>query len=86
MSEVVQPRDLRNHYGDLLRRVQAGETLDIVRDGVPVASLTPPRRPLGTSRARVHEIYAGADPIDRAGFFADVDEGLDPEVADPYER
>jgi uncharacterized protein len=43
---AIAPRDLRNHYGDLLARAEAGESLDVVRDGRVVATLGPPRRPL----------------------------------------
>jgi antitoxin (DNA-binding transcriptional repressor) of toxin-antitoxin stability system len=84
MGGDAQPRDLRNSYGDLLRRVQAGETVDIVRDGVAIASLTPPRLPRGASRERLVEIFAGADQIDRESFFADLDAVADAGLRDPY--
>ena len=38
-------RDLRNHYTNLLRWVQAGEEVLITQKGVPVARLLPPRNP-----------------------------------------
>ncbi|WP_052669026.1 type II toxin-antitoxin system Phd/YefM family antitoxin [Nitriliruptor alkaliphilus] len=84
MGSEAQPRDLRNNYGDLLRRVQAGETVDIVRDGVAIASLTPPRLPRGASRERLVEVFAGADHIDRDAFFADLDAVSDSSLRDPY--
>ena len=40
-------RELRNHGGDVLDRVEAGERLTVTRNGKPVAELVPlPRRPL----------------------------------------
>ncbi len=46
MGEVAV-RDLRNHGGEILNRVAAGEALTVTRDGEPIAELRPlPRRPL----------------------------------------
>ena len=40
MAEVTI-RDLRNHGGEVIDRVQAGEQVTITRDGRPVAVLVP---------------------------------------------
>ena len=40
MAEVTI-RDLRNHGGDVVDRVAAGERLIVTRDGRPVAELRP---------------------------------------------
>lgn len=40
MAEVTI-RDLRNHGGDVVDRVAAGERLTVTRDGRPVAELRP---------------------------------------------
>jgi prevent-host-death family protein len=37
----VTVRDLRNHGGDVLGRVEAGETVTVTRAGKPVAELRP---------------------------------------------
>lgn len=71
-------RDLRNHGGDVLDRVAAGESIVVTRDGRPVAELTPIRRArLGrdalVSRWR-HLPQLDADTLRR-----DVDALLDPE-------
>lgn len=84
MSDPVAPRDLRNHYGDVLRRVAAGEEVDIVRDGGPVATVVPPRTRRPTSLARIHEVFAGAEPIDHERFFSDLDRVVDPSVDDAW--
>lgn len=45
MAATVPARDLRNHTADVLRRVEAGEEIEILRDNRPVAKLVPlPRR------------------------------------------
>lgn len=75
----VPARDLRNHYGRLLERAAAGESIDIERDGRLVATLGPPRRPAGTPRARVIEVFEHGEPVDVDAFFEDVygERGLD---------
>lgn len=62
----VSVRDIRNHGGDVLARVQGGETLTITSDGTPVAELRPlPRRSLSAAelvarRRRLPRVDAGA--------------------------
>lgn len=77
MSAPVHARDLRNHYGDLLRRVQAGESIDIIKDGTTIATIGPPRLPRGVSGARLREFYARAEPLDEQQFRADLDLAVD---------
>ncbi len=49
MNEVTI-RQLRNHGGDVVDRVQGGERLTVTRSGRPVAELRPlPRRALDAS-------------------------------------
>jgi prevent-host-death family protein len=43
MAEVGV-RDLRNHGGEILNRVAAGEALIVTRHGEPIAELRPLRR------------------------------------------
>jgi antitoxin (DNA-binding transcriptional repressor) of toxin-antitoxin stability system len=81
----VAPRDLRNHYGELLARAEAGESVDVVRDGRIVATLGPPRRPAGTPRGRLVDVFRGSESVDVERFFDDLygREGLDDELTDP---
>jgi prevent-host-death family protein len=65
----VSVRDLRNHTSEVLRRVEAGETVTVTVDRRPVARLVPlprPRRPdsmpAGEFFARLAELGGGADP------------------------
>jgi prevent-host-death family protein len=54
MGEVTI-RDLRNHGGDVIDRVLAGERITITRDGRPVAELRPlDRTPLPLEVLREH--------------------------------
>lgn len=41
----ISVRDLRNHGGDVLRRVSQGEIVTVTNAGRPVAELRPLRRP-----------------------------------------
>ncbi len=46
----VTVRELRNHGGEVLARVQRGEMLTVTKDGEPVAELRPlGRRPLSAA-------------------------------------
>jgi prevent-host-death family protein len=72
----VSVRDLRNRGGEVLARVQHGETLTITSDGTPVAELRPlPRRSLSATElvARRQDLPA----VDAEAWRADVDSILD---------
>jgi len=69
-------RDLRNHGGEVLDRVLAGERVIVTRDGRPVAELRPV--PGGRLRAAaVVERFRRLPPLDPAALRADVDAVLD---------
>lgn len=76
MSDV-SIRDLRNHGGDVVDRVAAGERLTITRSGRPVAELVPLRRPALSSAVLV-ERWRGLPAVDAARLREDVDAVLDP--------
>lgn len=59
----VNVRDLRNHGGDVLDRVLAGETLTVLRSGDPVAQLVPIPRP-GPSPAELVRRRRNLPPVD----------------------
>jgi prevent-host-death family protein len=44
MPETIPQRQLRNDSGEILRRVEAGESFVITRNGKPVADLVPHAR------------------------------------------
>ena len=60
----VNVRDLRNHGGNVLDRVTAGETVTIVRSGLAVAELRPlPRRAMSAGELVARRrLIAAVDP------------------------
>ena len=76
MTEVGV-RDLRNHGGEILERVAAGEAMTVTRDGRPIAELRPlPRRPLQASL--LLQRWRRVPTVDPVQLRADIDEVLDP--------
>jgi prevent-host-death family protein len=76
---TVSIRDLRNHGGDVVDRVQAGETLVVTRSGKPVAELRPIRKP-GMSAAALVARWHHMPRIDAVAFRADIDALIDPSL------
>ncbi|HET9895879.1 MAG TPA: type II toxin-antitoxin system prevent-host-death family antitoxin [Streptosporangiaceae bacterium] len=73
----VAIRDLRNHGGEILDRVAAGEAMTVTRDGHAIAELRPlPRPPLPA--ALLLQRWHGLPPVDPERLRADIDELLDP--------
>lgn len=76
MTEVAV-RELRNHGGEILDRVAAGEAMTVTRDGHPIAELRPlPRRPL--QAALLLQRRQSLPAVDPAKLRADLDDVLDP--------
>lgn len=66
MSGTISQRELRNDNAEIVRRVEAGESFTVTRNGRPVAELVPRDR---ASRRRVtlaeaRELFADLPPID----------------------
>jgi prevent-host-death family protein len=72
----VTIRDLRNHGGDVIDRVLAGEELVVTRDGRAVAVLVPVTNPAVRAEALIAR-WRRLRPVDPARFRADVDDLLD---------
>lgn len=75
MAEVTI-RDLRNHGGEVIDRVVAGECLTVTRSGRPVAELRPLTRP-GIDAATLLERWRNLPNVDPAAFRRDIDEVID---------
>jgi len=78
MSEV-SIRDLRNHGGDVIDRVAAGERFTVTRAGRPVADL----RPVGRNTLSAEALLARwrqLPNIDAQRFRSDLDAVLDPHL------
>lgn len=75
MSNVTI-RDLRNHGGDVVARVNQGETLTVTRGGKPVAELRPLERAPLTVDVLL-ERWQRLPHLDGAALKADLDAVLD---------
>lgn len=80
MIKTINQRELRNASAQVLREVQAGQSIVVTRNGEPVAELRPlqPRR--FVPRAALAEAAARAAPIDARRFRADIDSVVDQSV------
>ena len=72
----VSIRDLRNHGGDVIDRVEAGEHLTVTRDGKPVAELRPLRARKATVDALLRR-WSRLPRIDPARLRRDIDSIVD---------
>jgi prevent-host-death family protein len=73
----VAIRDLRNHGGEILDRVEGGEAMTVTRDGRPIAELRPlARRPLQASL--LLQRWRSLPSVDPVRLRADIDDLLDP--------
>lgn len=72
--ETIAQKQLRNDVGEVLRRVEAGESFTVTVAGRPVAELGPTRRRRWISGPALSGIWRGPDPRgleeDLAGFGA----------------
>ena len=75
MSEV-SIRDLRNHGGEVIERVERGERLMVTRDGRQVAELRP-LGPLPVKAAVLIERWSRLPRFDPAGLRRDLDQVMD---------
>ena len=73
----VNIRELRNHGGEVVDRVAAGEHLTVTRAGKPVAELRPMRRPALTAEVLL-ERWRHLPPLDPDQLKDDLDDLLDP--------
>ncbi len=72
--ETISQRQLRNDNAELMRRVEAGESFVVTRNGRPVADLVPHDRPGGRQRrtlAEAQELMRGLAPIDVDRWYRD---------------
>lgn len=77
VSQTITQRELRNDSGEIMRRLENGETFVVTRRGVPVGELIPVRRPQFAHREKVKAAFVGAARLDRARFRDDLDRHVD---------
>lgn len=82
MSQVVSQRELRNGSGEIMRRLDEGESFVVTRNGKPVGELTPLRRLRFVTAESVAQLFQAAPPIDGDEFRGDLDavadQGIEP--------
>ena len=76
MAEVTI-RELRNHGGEVVDRVAAGERVIVTRSGKPVAELRPIRTTTATASALLRQ-WRRLPPVDLTALRADLDAAVDP--------
>lgn len=77
--EKVTIRELRNHGGDVIERVEGGERLIVTRSGRPVAEL----RPLSSGALSAEALlvrWRSLPPLSLAALRADLDNLVDSEL------
>jgi len=80
MKSIPQ-KELRNNVGEVLRRAEAGEELEITVSGRPVARLGPLEKPTFVTAERFREVFRSpTDP----GWMDDI-RSFEAELADPFE-
>lgn len=74
MGQVIGQRELRNDNAEIMRRVAAGESFVVTRNGHPVADIVPhqpsgdrPRRTV----AEVQAVFRRLPPIDVVQWYRD---------------
>jgi prevent-host-death family protein len=75
----VSIRELRNHGGDVIERVLAGESVTVTRAGTPVAELRPLRR-RALDRATLLERWRRLPAVDPKALREDLDAVVDPSL------
>lgn len=81
MDSEISQRQLRNDSGDIMRRLDQGESFVVTRNGVPVGRLTPfPRRRFVAADV-VTAAFRGAGALDLERFRTDLDQVVDPSLA-----
>ena len=82
VTTTITQRELRNSSGDIMRRLDAGETFIVTRAGKPVGELSPLRRQRFVTADTVADLFHLAPAIDPDRFRADLDAvadtGIDP--------
>jgi antitoxin (DNA-binding transcriptional repressor) of toxin-antitoxin stability system len=78
MPRTITQRELCNKCGEIMRGLDRGEEYTITRNGVPVGTLRPIGRRQFVHADAVAAAFAGAPPIDRGRFRADLDALADP--------
>ena len=78
---TIPQKELRNQVGEVLRRVEAGESLIVTVSGRPVAELSPVRRHRWVTGPALSQVWRGPAPHGLERDLARLDAGL----VDPFD-
>jgi prevent-host-death family protein len=73
MSREITQRELRNDSGEIMRKLDEGETFVVTRNGVPVGELTPLRRHRFVAAEAAVALFRTAPAVDAQRFRSDLD-------------
>ena len=74
MSREITQRELRNDSGEIMRKLDEGETFIVTRNGVPVGELTPLRRHRFVAAEAAVALFRTAPAVDAQRFRSDLDQ------------
>ena len=74
MTQAITQRELRNDSGEIMRRLDQGESFVVTRNGTPVGELTPMRRHRFVSTDAVSAMFRNAPAVDAKRLRADLDD------------
>lgn len=80
MSTEITQRELRNSSGEIMRRLDQGESFIVTRNGVPVGELSPLRRRRYVSAEAAVAAFEGAPRVELARLRADLDRAASQEI------
>lgn len=73
MARQISQRELRNDSGEIMRKLDEGETFVITRNGVPVGELTPLRRHRFVAAEAAAAAFRAAPAVDYERLRTDLD-------------
>jgi antitoxin (DNA-binding transcriptional repressor) of toxin-antitoxin stability system len=73
LSRRISQRELSNDSGEIVRKLDEGETCVVTRNGVPVGELTPLRRHRFVAAEAAVALFRGVPSIDYEQFRSDLD-------------
>jgi len=73
VAREITQRELRNESGEIMRRLDEGETFVVTRNGVPVGELAPLRRHRFVRSDAAIALFAHAPGVDYARLRDDLD-------------
>ena len=81
MAREITQRELRNDSGEIMRKLDEGETFIVTRNGVPVGELTPLRRHRFVAAEAAIGLFRTAPSVDYERFRTDLDAAADQDPA-----